>query len=81
MAVLLASSLSLMRDPNEMCIVPEDNRFVEVGENVTLHVMANADEPVNVIGATISMPHDLLTIDDVSREGSIIDLWAEEPVI
>ena len=80
-AFLLASSLSFMRNPDEMCLVPEDNRFVEVGETVTLHVTAEADEPVNVVGAIIGYPHELVSVEDISRESSIIDLWTEEPYI
>jgi len=79
MAFLLASSLSLVRNPDEMCLVPEDNRYVEVGETVTLFVTAEADEPVNVIGATIGYPTDLVSVESISRESSIIDLWTEEP--
>lgn len=81
MIFLLASSLTLVRDSEEMCIVPDDNRYVEVGETVTLHVIANADEPVNVISATITYPTDLITVEYVSRENSIVDLWSEEPSI
>ncbi len=78
-AVLLASSLSFLRDPQDVCIVPDDSRYVAVGEDVTLHVMADADEPVNVIGGDVSYPPDLLVVDSISRDASIIDLWSEEP--
>jgi hypothetical protein len=79
--VLLASSLSFMRSPEEICIVPEDNRFVAVGETVTLHVIADTEKPINVIGATIVLPEESLSLESISREGSIIDLWSEEPVL
>jgi len=81
MAFLLASSLSMVRSPEEMCIVPEDNRFVEVGETVTLHVFAESSEPVNVISGSVWAPEDLVLIKDTSRELSIIDLWTKEPEI
>jgi len=81
MVVLLASSLSLIRDPEQICIVPEDNRYVEVGEEVMLQVIADTNEPINVIGATITAPEDLVELTQVSRENSIIDLWSEEPII
>jgi len=81
MVFLLASSLSLIRNPDEMCLVAADNRFVEVGENVTLQVIAEADEPVNVISASIIAPAEYVTIENISREASIIDLWTEEPVL
>ena len=79
MVFLLASSLSLVRDPEEMCIVPSDNRYVEVGEQVTLEVIADADTPINVLSATIVTPPSM-TIQNISREESIIDLWSDEPV-
>ena len=78
---LLASSLSLIRDPEEICLVSEDNRFVEVGENVTIQVVANADTAINVIGASITSSSELVAIESVSRENSIIDLWTQEPEI
>lgn len=81
MVVLLASSLSVMRDPDEVCLVPDDTSYVQVGETATLHVVADADEPINVIGATIEVPEEYATISGVSRENSIIDLWSEEPTI
>lgn len=81
MVFLIASSLSLVRDTEEMCIVPTDNRYVEVGETVTLQVFADSDVPVNVIGATIVVPPESVTIKDVSRDNSIIDLWSEEPIV
>jgi hypothetical protein len=79
--LLVASSLSLVRDKEEICIVPEDNRYVEVGETVTLQVIAEADEPINVIGATIAYPSTHIEVESLSRENSVIDLWSEEPEI
>jgi hypothetical protein len=81
MLALLASSLSFVRSADEVCIVPEDSRFVEVGETVTLHLIARADEPINVIGATISVPEETLAIRSIEYENSIIDLWTEEPTL
>ena len=80
-AFLLASSLSLVRNPDEMCLMSEDNRYVEVGEEVTIQIIADADEPINVIGATITAPPELISISSISRENSIIDLWTQEPSI
>lgn len=78
---LLASSLSLTRDPEEVCLVPRENRYVAVGEQVTLNVLANADEPINVIGGVVHVPPDYLRIVSLSREASIVDLWSEEPAV
>ena len=81
MAILLASSLSIMRDPEEVCLVPDDTSYVEVGEEVTLHVVADASEPINVIGARVSIPGDYVEVLGVNRDGSVIDLWSEEPTV
>jgi hypothetical protein len=79
--LLVASSLSLVRSPEEMCLVPEDNRYVEVGETVTLHVMAHTDVPVNAVSGVLAVPGDLVEIESLSVHNSIIDLWTEEPSI
>jgi len=78
-AFLLASSLTLVRDHEEIYLTSEDSRYVEVGEQVTIQVLAKADEPINVIGANIHVPSDMATINAISREDSIIDLWTQEP--
>ncbi len=79
--LLIASSLSLSRDTEEMCIVADDNRYVEVGETVTLHLTAKADTPINVIGATLQIPPEHVAVEAIVRDESIIDLWSEEPVL
>lgn len=79
--VLLASSLSFMRSTEQVCLVPEDNRYVEVGEEVILHVTAESDEPVNVLSGIIHVPTDMLTLEKVDIADSIITIWVEEPRI
>lgn len=79
--VLLASSLSLVRSQNDLYIVPEDSRYVEVGELVTLEVTMTAGQPINVIGGSIEVPGDLLQIEQISTATSAIDLWTEKPHI
>lgn len=81
MVILLASSLSISRDTQEVCLVPDDSRYVEVGEKVTLHITAQADTPINVIGATLLIPTEYVGLKEISRADSIIDLWSEEPVM
>jgi hypothetical protein len=79
MAVLLASSLSLVRDPEQICLTSKDNRYVTVNESVTLEVTAYADQPINVISASLSYPQDLVRITSTSKKDSIVNLWSEEP--
>jgi len=79
MAFLLASTLSLIRDPAQVYLVPNDGKYVAVGEHVRLRLLATADEPINVVGGTIHIPTDRLVVNSISRENSVIDLWSEEP--
>lgn len=78
---LVASSLSLVGNPDKMFLISKDNTFVEIGETVFLQVLAKADEPVNVISGSIVVPSQYTTIENISRENSIIDLWTQEPII
>lgn len=79
--LLVASSLSFSRDTENMCLVSDDTQFVQVGESVTMHVVASADEPINVLGGTVSLPTNLVEVDTITRDTSIINLWIEEPVL
>lgn len=79
--VLLASSLSLARSSEEVCLVPEDNRFVEVGETVTVQVLLNAQTPINVVAGTVVAPSDMVTVEGIDTTDSVVDLWTQEPTI
>jgi len=81
MVFLLASSLSLIRKPEEISIIPEDNRFVAVNETVTLHIVASADSPINVVSGAIKIPQEMITVDSIIKSDSIINLWTEEPKV
>ncbi len=79
--VLLATSLSFIRSPYDVYLVPEDGRFVAVGEQVTLQVNLASKQPINVVSGTIAVPMDKFVVERIAYDGSIIDLWAEEPVL
>lgn len=78
-AVLLASSLSFTRSADDVCILPEDNHYVEVGELVTLDLRIHADEPINVVSGVARLPLDRVSLSSLATGTSIIDLWTEEP--
>ena len=79
--LLVASSLSFSRTAENMCLVTDDTQFVRIGESVTMHVVASADEPINVLGGTVSLPAHLVHVDTITREQSIVSLWIEEPTL
>lgn len=52
----------------------------EISESFSMSVVVeSADTAVNAIGATLSFPADKLQVASLSREGSIVGLWAQEP--
>jgi hypothetical protein len=51
-----------------------------VGDSVAVKVYINSNvQSVNAISATVSFPADLLTLHSISKSGSIINLWAQDP--
>jgi hypothetical protein len=78
---LLASSISFSKNTDNICITSEDNTFVKVGKTITVDIMADADNPINVISTTVNIPKDLISVEQISKENSIIDLWSEEPKV
>ncbi len=53
----------------------------KVGKTFTVDVIVNNNiEAINAVSALISYPSDALSITSVSKTGSFISLWAEEPV-
>jgi hypothetical protein len=52
----------------------------QVGKTFTLEVLvANNIEAINAVSAEISYPEDALEVLSVSKAGSFMNLWAEEP--
>jgi len=56
-----------------------NNGKYNVGDSINIKVVISSDKSINAISGKISFPNHLLTLSSVSKNGSIIDLWAEEP--
>lgn len=52
---------------------------VTVGDIFFADVMALSDTPINAVEGAISYSPDFLEIEDISLDGSILDLWPREP--
>lgn len=51
-----------------------------VGKTFTLDVLVNNNQDtINAVSASISFPADVLSVTALSKSGSFINLWAEEP--
>ncbi|MBI2120363.1 MAG: hypothetical protein HYT94_01935 [Parcubacteria group bacterium] len=61
-------------------LVPVGEKYSPTaGEVFFADVIIATDTPINAVEATISFPTDIIEIADISRDGSIIDLWSKEP--
>lgn len=79
--VLVATSLSFAQRPYTMYLVPEERRYVTIGEEVTLDLVLESEQPINVVGATVHVPSERIEVRSFSTEDSIVDLWSEGPTL
>ncbi len=77
--VLVASSLSFVQRPYTMSLVPEEHRYVTIGEQITLDLVIESDQPINVVGATVHVPTEQISIDSLTTDTSVVNLWSETP--
>ncbi len=76
-AVILTSLTSAFAA--NLTIAPSTIR-AQVGKTFTLEVLvSNNIESINAVSAELSYPHDALEVVSVSKAGSFMNLWAEEP--
>lgn len=55
---------------------------VTIGERLTIEVKVESrSESINAVSGTLSFPENLLRVVSTTKEGSIINLWTQEPTI
>lgn len=79
LVVLLASSLSFSNASDDLCVTTQDSRYLAVGEQTTLTITVDADEPINTISGIVHIPTESVHVDTVTNTPSILDLWSEVP--
>ncbi|MDQ5962589.1 MAG: hypothetical protein QG653_396 [Patescibacteria group bacterium] len=63
----------------DLALLPASGTF-EAGQTFTVSVnVTNNNQPINAVSGAITFPTNLLSVRSVSKDGSIIKLWAEEP--
>lgn len=78
--VAFIAHASLSTTPTHALIVKADETpFVTVGEEVTVSVRLEAATPINVVGGVVTYPTDLLEVNHISIEDSLMNLWARKP--
>lgn len=51
-----------------------------VGDTIRVRVMVGGNtQPINAVSGTVSFPTDTLRLTNVSKSGSIVTLWAQDP--
>ncbi len=53
--------------------------FLTVGEETPIALQVLTKSPINVIGGTVTFSSATLEVASITRAGSLIDLWSEEP--
>lgn len=66
---------------NTFSFSPEQTIFCAVGDEVVVHLDMHTKRPVNAAGGNVYFPPETLESIAVTRAGSRIDLWSEDPVI
>ncbi len=66
---------------NTLSFSPEQTIFYTVGEEVVVHLDMQTKRPVNAVGGNVYFPPDTLESITVTRIGSRIDLWSEDPTV
>ena len=60
--------------------IPE--KQTTVGERFTIDVRVESRiAPINAVSGTLSFPENLLRVISISKEGSIVNLWTQDPTI
>lgn len=62
----------------DIVLTPSSGTITNDSFTVDVYVSGNT-QPINAVSAAISFPTDQLSIVSISKAGSIIALWAEEP--
>lgn len=52
---------------------------VRAGETVVVRLLVESDQPLNAVEGLVSFPADLLSVTSISKTGSVVALWVEEP--
>jgi|SRR3989344_1431928 len=63
-----------------LLLTPTEGQFY-VGDTINVSLLVNAlGQPINVVDGTITFPSDKLQVTDISKTGSIVSLWVQEPI-
>jgi hypothetical protein len=63
-----------------LLLTPPVGQFY-IDDTIKVSLLVNAlGQPINVVDGTITFPSDKLQVTDISKTGSIVSLWVQEPI-
>lgn len=76
---LIALFLPAILQADTILVSPPSGSY-KVGQTFTVRiVVSSATQAVNAVSASLSFPRDMLQVASVSKIGSILNLWVQEP--
>ena len=79
--LLLIGTTSTLAAGNAYLFSTPSTLFPAVDDSVPITLDVATKSAINAAGGTITFNSDVLHADSITRTGSIVDLWSEEPVI
>lgn len=76
----LASANLAVQPINTLALTPQTTPFILSGETISLDLIVDVSDQINVIGSVLTYPKDLLEITKIDYKDSIINIWAQKPV-
>ncbi len=78
LSIFLGSALSA--DAATIQILPSASTY-RMGDTVKVTVAVSSDtDSINAASATVTFPTDILSLTSISKTGSIMTLWAQDPI-
>jgi len=80
--VRVGQSLPALNQSNikaTLSLVPEKSRFVTIDQDFSVAVLVNAQTAINAIKASLHFPKEDLELISISKKGSFVTQWRQEP--
>lgn len=78
-AALFFGASALLSDQASYVYLESSNRTVQVGDRVSVQVLATTHVPVNAVSTTLRYDDEAMSIQEIDRGQSVITIWTTEP--
>lgn len=76
---LMIISTGTFTSGNIFLFTTTSSPFLVAGDDARVTLLLRTETPINAAGGTVTFTPGVLGVTSIDREGSIIDLWSEEP--